>query len=95
MFFGFDNSDEPSTACSIIVNLANIVIKIVVKVVKISSPNASIVSVFQISFFSIYLQLDRLAVDHLHPSHHVLENESHLFIQRISSFFSKRNKAKM
>ena len=46
MFFGFDNSSEPSTACSIVVNLANIVIKIVVKVVKISSPNASIVSVF-------------------------------------------------
>ena len=32
--------------------------------------------------FSVHLQLDRLAVDDLHPSDHVLENESHLFIQK-------------
>ena len=39
--------------------------------------------------FSVHLQLDRLAVDDLHPSDHVLENESHLFIQKISSILFK------
>ena len=74
---------------SIIVNIANIVIKIVVKIVKISSHNASIVSISLNIFFSVHLQLDRLAVDDLHPSDHVLENESHLFIQKISSILVK------
>ena len=39
--------------------------------------------------FSVHLQLNRLAVDDLHPSDHVLENESHLFIQKISSILVK------